>query len=142
MPINPFLEKINQTPHANKLKMQLVATEESAVTIKLPYSEHIIGDPFNNIIHSGAITTLIDTACGSAIFQTQQNLRALATLDLRVDYMRPAVSTKDIQAYAHCYKLTDTIAFVRATVFTESIDDPVATAMCTFMRSQQEFPTT
>lgn len=140
MPANPFLEKINQTPHANKLNIQLVAVEDSAVTIKLPYSEHIIGDPFNKIIHSGAITTLIDTACGAAIFQAQQNIRALATLDLRVDYMQPAKSAKDIQAYAHCYKLTDTIAFVRATVFIDYIDEPIATAMATFMRSHQDFP--
>jgi Fe2+ or Zn2+ uptake regulation protein len=30
---------------------------------------------------------LIDTACGAAILQTQNNLRAMATIDLRIDHI-------------------------------------------------------
>ncbi|PCI19688.1 MAG: thioesterase [Piscirickettsiaceae bacterium] len=140
MASNPYLDKINQTPHAKKLNLKLISSDNNAVTLVLPFSENIIGDPFDRLIHSGAITTLIDTACGGAIFQLQNSLRALATLDLRVDYMRSATSGEDVSAYAQCYKLTHTIAFVRATVFTDDINNPVATAMGTFMRSNKEFP--
>jgi len=138
--INTFLKQISSTPHANFLKLKLVSVESTAVTLLMPYSSHIIGDPYNKIIHSGAVTTLIDTACGAAIFQAQNNTQALATLDLRVDYLSPAASGKNIQAYADCYKLTSTIAFVRATVFTDDINSPIATATATFMRSNKSFP--
>jgi len=135
-----FIEKINQTPHAKWLNLQLVSTEDAAVTIKLPFSDNIIGDPINRTIHSGAITTLVDTASGAAIFHTQNNFRAMATLDLRIDHMRPAPSGVDINARADCYRLSNTIAFVRATVFTDDINKPIATALGSFIRSNKDFP--
>ena len=138
--INPFLKQISRTPHANFLNLKLVSAELTAVTLLMPYSDNIIGDPYNKVVHSGAITTLIDTACGAAIFQAQNNTQAMATLDLRVDYVSPAASGKNIQAYADCYKLTSTIAFVRTTVFTDDINTPIATAAATFMRSNKSFP--
>ncbi len=140
MPINPYLKKINQTPHANKLNLQLVSVKDTSATLLLPFSEDIIGDPINRLVHSGAVTTLVDTACGVAIFQTQNNFRAMATLDLRIDHMRPASSGVDIYAYADCYRLSHTIAFVRSTVYTTDMEQPIATALATFMRSNKDFP--
>lgn len=138
---NSHLSKINETPHAKALNLKLVSAAASTVVIQLPSSEAIIGDPVNRTIHGGAITTLLDTACGAAIFQTQNNFRAMATLDLRVDHMRPASADIAINAHADCYRLTHTIAFVRATLYTNDINQPIATAMGSFVRSNEEFPT-
>lgn len=140
MTTHPYLEKICQTPHAKKLNLTLIKADKTSVTLKLPYSKEIIGDSINNFIHGGAVTTAIDTACGAAIFQKQKNLRALATLDLRVDYVCPAPSGADVNVYADCYHLTNTIAFVRATAYTDDIKAPIATAIGTFMRSNKQFP--
>lgn len=140
MTINPYLEKISQTPHAKKLNLKLVSAGETSATLKLPFSKEIIGDSINSFIHGGAVTTAIDTACGAAIFQKQNNLRALATLDLRVDHICPAESGADVNVLADCYHLTNTIAFVRATAYTSDINAPIATAIGTFMRSNKQFP--
>jgi len=140
MSINPYLEKISQTPHAKKLKLKLLSADKTTATLLLPFSKEIIGDSVNNYIHGGAVTTAIDTACGAAIFQAQNNLRALATLDLRVDHVRPAASGADVNVHADCYHLTHTIAFVRATAYTDDISSPIATAVGTFMRSNKQFP--
>jgi len=137
---NPHLTKINQTPHGKKLNLQLVSAEETAVTLMLPFNEELIGDPINRLIHSGALTTLVDTASGVAIFQAQKNYRAMATLDLRIDHIRKAEPDADIYARADCFRLTHTIAFVRATVYTSNIEEPVATSIASFMRSNKEFP--
>ena len=140
MDTNPYLEKICQTPHARKLNLKLVNAGERSITLKLPYSKEIIGDSVNNYIHGGAVSTAIDTACGAAIFQLRNNLRALATLDLRVDHIRPAAPGTDINIFAECYHLTHTIAFVRATAFTDDIGAPTATAVGSFIRSNKQFP--
>lgn len=138
--MNPYLNEINQTPHGKKLNLQLISAEGTTATLMLPFSEEIIGDPINRFIHSGALTTLVDSACGVAIFQAQNNGRAMATLDLRVDHMCPAKSGVDIYAYADCYRLSHTIAFVRATLYTHDINQPIATAVSSFMRSNKNFP--
>ena len=47
--------------------------------------------------------------------------------------MRPAAAGADVRAEAHCYKVARSVAFVRATAYQESEDDPVATATACFM---------
>jgi len=59
--------------------------------------------------------------------------RAIATLDLRIDYQKPATPGLDIKAHSVCYRTTRSIAFVRSTAYQESEDDPVATATACFM---------
>ena len=60
---------------------------------------------------------------------------SIATLDLRVDYMRAAESRRDLIAEARCYHLTRSVAFVRAWAFEDSPDDPVAAAQSAYMLS-------
>ena len=62
-----------------------------------------------------------------------EELRAVATLDLRIDYMKPATPGRDIIGHCLCHKLTRQVAFVRGTAYHDTPDDPIAIAAMTFM---------
>jgi len=75
----------------------------------------------------------LDHACGQAVMAALGQPQPVATLDLRIDYMRAAEPGLDIMARAHCYKITHSVAFVRASAFDRDPEDPVATAQAAFM---------
>ncbi len=99
----------------------------------LPYQSVFVGDIESGVIHGGVVTALLDESCGMAVQLALDGSRAIATLDLRIDYQRPAKPGLDIKAHAVCYRVTRSIAFVRATAYQETEDDPVATAAACFM---------
>jgi len=119
-------------PQSQALGMKVLSAGEGRATFVLPYREDLVGDPETGVIAGGAVTTLLDSTCGLAVM-IAVGPRSTATLDLRIDYMRRAQPGRDIVAEAHVYKMTRTIAFVRATAHDGDPDDPVAAAQAAFM---------
>jgi uncharacterized protein (TIGR00369 family) len=99
----------------------------------LPYRPVFVGDVTTGVLHGGVVTAMLDESCGMAVQLALDGGRAIATLDLRIDYQKPATPGLDICAHAVCYRVTRSIAFVRATAYQETEDDPVATATACFM---------
>ena len=132
--MEPFLPygAADLTPHAMALGMVQVGADPDVV-VKIPYREDLVGDPDTGVIAGGVVTTLLDHTSARAVVQALTEPTSIATLDLRIDYMRPAKPGKDIMATAHCYKITRSVAFVRALAYDEDPSDPVAAAQGTFM---------
>ena len=122
-------------PHGNALGFEVVAAEENAVIVRLPYREDLIGDRRTRQIHGGALVTLVDQTSGAAVICTLDEPEAVATLDLRVDHLRPAEAGRDVFARAECYRVARNIAFVKCRVYDDDASDPVATSMSSFMRA-------
>src|SRR3954451_9211058 len=99
----------------------------------LPYRPVFIGDIRTGVLHGGVVTAMLDESCGMAVQLALDGNGAIATLDLRIDYQKPATPGLDIRAHAVCTRVTRSIAFVRATAYQDSEDDPVATATACFM---------
>jgi uncharacterized protein (TIGR00369 family) len=99
----------------------------------LPYRPVFVGDASTGVLHGGVVTAMLDESCGMAVQLALDGSSAIATLDLRIDYQKPATPGLEIKAHARCYRVTRSIAFVRATAYQESEDDPVATATACFM---------
>ena len=121
------------TPHAVELGIRFVAVGAGTATLALPYNAALIGDTDTRVIHGGAVTTLLDQACGLAAFTGFETMGALATLSLRIDYQRAARPDATVIGEAECYRATKHVAFLRATAHDGDAADPVATAQAAFM---------
>jgi len=124
---------IAHIPHSVRLGMKVIDAKRGEAWIQLPYSEDLVGNTETRVVHGGVITTLLDQCCGSSVILSLDDLVSIATLDLRIDYMKPATPGLDIVGYSHCYKITKNVAFARGIAYHTSADDPIANAVGTFM---------
>lgn len=132
---------IDTSPLGAAIGFQTVETGPGVAVLRAPYRPELVGDPDTGVIAGGVVTALLDHASGQAVFAAAaEPPSGIATLDLRIDYMRPAEPGQPIFARAHCYKLTHSVAFVRAAAYERTADDPVATAQAVFMLNTMEQP--
>ncbi len=116
------------------LGIEVAAAEPRGLTLRLPYSAHIVGNPETGVIHGGAITTLMDTTCGISTVCVLPEFEICPTLDLRIDYMHPAEPGKDVFGFAECYRVTPNIIFTRGYAYQDDPAQPIAHVVGTFMR--------
>ncbi len=128
---------IEALPFSHALNMDLDSVDDGHATISMPYDSHLVGDPRRGVIHGGAVSALIDTCCGAAVMSRKDGSGITATIDLRIDYMRAATPEQTIRATAHCYHVTRSVAFVRATATDDEAGAPVASAVGSFTFEQR-----
>jgi uncharacterized protein (TIGR00369 family) len=140
MPQKGFFEALRANfahaiPHSQECGMVIDSVDESGARASMPYRPEWLGDSERGLIHTGVITTLVDTVSGLAAVAGAGRFETIATLDLRMDFLRAARPDKPLHAHAVCYRLTPSITFVRASAWQDDEREPVAVSQSTFMRS-------
>ena len=123
--------------------------------MRAPFRADLVGDPESGGLAGGVITTLLDQTCGmavgwamrganpwdvgeggdtwSAMRNEPRRFGTMATLDLRIDFVRPSKKGRDVTARAQCYQIAGGVAFVRGEAFEDDPADPIAAAQAAFM---------
>ena len=92
--MNPILDDLNKkyvarTPHMRDIGMRITGVDRARGTMVLPARPDWLGDPARGLLHPGPLTVLADSACGLAVGAALDKRTPYATLDLRMDYLRP-----------------------------------------------------
>lgn len=119
--------------HPGWLGLEYADHGENWVELKLPWNEKLLGEPDRPVLASGPIVSLLDMASGMSIWCTRGTFVPVATLDLRVDYQRPAKERAAVWGKVECYRITKSAAFVRGTAHDGDPQDTVATMAGVFM---------
>ncbi|MBI1392625.1 MAG: hotdog fold thioesterase [Alphaproteobacteria bacterium] len=104
-------------PFIREIGFQILDADDTTLFGVLPYREHLVGDPETGVVAGGVITTMLDSMCGLSCALRLKSVLQVATLDLRIDYMRPAKPHVDILAEAECYHTTRSVCFTRAIAY-------------------------
>ena len=135
---NPLLERaerfVSALRHCQVLGITAHHASMEGITLIMPYAQHLIGDPNTGVIHGGALTSLMDTACGMATLCVLPEFEVCPTLDLRIDYMHPAEPHKPVFGFAQCYRVTTDVIFTRGFAYQDDPQQPIAHVVGTFMR--------
>jgi acyl-coenzyme A thioesterase PaaI-like protein len=108
--------------HTHALGFAFVSRDGDRVRIRAPYRDDLVGDPDTGVLSGGLVTTLLDHVGGPHVVDPQIQRRD------RLERVQ-----RDLIAEARCYRLTRSIAFVRAWAFEDSPDDPVAAAQAAYI---------
>ncbi len=128
-----FMSYAEKIGHGGALGIAYHAHSADWVELALPYDEQLIGVAETGVLASGPIISLMDMATSLAIWIRLGRFRHQATLDLRVDYLRPATPGRTIIGRGECCGVTRSVAFVRGTAHDGDPADPVAHVSGTFM---------
>jgi uncharacterized protein (TIGR00369 family) len=87
-------------PFHTWLGMRLEHIEHGKVIMRMPFREEMVGDVARPALHGGIVAALIDAAAGAAAITYTEPVDRTNTVDLRIDYLRPAPKS-DLLATAY-----------------------------------------
>ena len=128
-----FFQIARSVGHGKALGLEYRASGPNWMELGLPWRAELVGVRETGVLASGAIVSLIDTASGASVWMALGYFVPIVTLDLRLDYMRPAVKGETVIARCECVKLTKQIAFIRGVAHGGDPDRPIAHSAATFM---------
>jgi len=135
-----MLETPTLAGHGGRLGQRYHAHGDDWIEVAQPWSEELVGDEERGVIASGPIIALMDVATSLAVWHRLRRFVAHATLDLRIDYLRPAHPRRIVIGRGECLRISRSIAFTRGIAHDGDPADPVAHVAATFMVTAGHYP--
>lgn len=104
-----------RVPFHRFIGLKLTSLTPGRARLRLPFRREFIGDIQRPALHGGVLSSLLDTACGAAVFSLVGHHDRISTLDLRVDYLLPA-PMKTLLAEAEVIRVGNRVAVARGRV--------------------------
>ncbi|MEO6248634.1 MAG: PaaI family thioesterase [Sphingomicrobium sp.] len=130
-----FFAIIEGYGHSGALGMRYCDHGEDWVEVALPWREALVGVTESGVLATGAIVSLVDLAASISVWLKHGLFVPTVTLDLRIDYLRPASKGETVFARCRCVKVGRSIAFIEGVAHVGDARDPIARAALTFMTS-------
>ncbi|MDA9009111.1 PaaI family thioesterase [Alphaproteobacteria bacterium] len=118
---------------AKDFSYSIIKCDADGATIDMPYQADLAISKADGAMHGAVLTTLVDTCLGMAALTKSASTRPIATVDLRVDFLRPSTINQDIRSHCTCYHLNGDLAFAEGTVIDKKSGEILLKAMGTFM---------
>lgn len=135
---NPYLEMarrfVQAIPHNADLGIEVVDIERGIATLRLPGKAELCGDPERQLYFPSVLLALADAASGVAYVSAINEVTAVATLDLRIDYLRPVSVAHPLVARAHCHRHTLEVGFLQCDIRAEGAEEAAAMVTASFIR--------
>ncbi len=110
-------ERIDVSPFQRWLGLQVADVSEGKISVTMPWKDELVSNPTPPTMHGGILASLIDLMGLYCVLTTGSI--SLATVDLRVDYHRPA-GPGTLRAEAGIIKLGSKVSTAETKVFGEN----------------------
>ena len=118
---------------------------EGYARIEVPIKPQYIGDPYRPALHGGLTSALADTVGGIAAFTMLEPDQRVSTVDMRVDYLRPASIDAPLVGEGTILRMGNRVAVTEMKIHQGEPDQPIARASAVYnvhrVRTTPERPT-
>jgi uncharacterized protein (TIGR00369 family) len=126
----PQVRKVlRQIPFNNLLGMKLLALHSDGLTIECAIGPRLLNKA--RVLHGGVTAALVDAAVGIALHRHLGDGRAITTVELKINYFRPAKKGK-VFARAHLLRIGSTLCVGRVDI-TDAKARAIGAALVTYM---------
>lgn len=112
--LETWQQRIDVSPFQRWLGLKVTDVDEGRMRVTLPWKEDLVSNPNPPTVHGGILASVIDLLGLYSVLTTGSI--SIATVDLRVDYHRPA-GPGDMSAEATIIKLGSKVSTAEAKVF-------------------------
>jgi acyl-coenzyme A thioesterase PaaI-like protein len=115
---------VDHIPYARFMGVQ-VDRKGNEITMILPFSDMLVGNPVLPALHGGAIGSFLEITSLVQLLYNTQCERLPKTVDIAIDYLR---SGKPVQTYGRAFVTRQgrRVANVRAEIWQDEINKPIA----------------
>ena len=121
---------LDHLPYAQFLGLE-TDVHGDEVTVVMPFSDHLIGNPLIPALHGGSTAALLEMAAMAKVSHTYPRLRLPRPINVSIAYLRVG-KAKDVYARAQIRKAGKKVAYVTAEAWQDSQDKPIASLTANF----------